>query len=138
MGAAPFGADRRRGLLADLVNDDGSVKGLDVMPEGLKRLIAGIEVTEEFTGRGQEREMVGYTKKIPLVDRIRVLELIGKHVGVSAFRENLHHSGPLIEVVKDFTGQQQAAGPAHADGIESAAEPGSEAVAEPGRTVVRI
>ncbi|MEE9279161.1 MAG: terminase small subunit [Myxococcota bacterium] len=114
--------------LAELVNDDGSVKGLDAMPEGLKRLIAGIEVTEEFAGRGQDREMVGYTKKVRLVDRIRVLELIGKHVGVSAFREHIHHSGPLIEV-KDYTGQDPAGGPGPTNSSSAAVEADPEAVA---------
>ena len=31
-------------------------------------------------------------RKLKLLDRLKVLELIGKHVDVSAFRENVAHS----------------------------------------------
>ncbi len=31
-------------------------------------------------------------RKLKLLDRLKVLELIGKHIDVSAFREHLSHS----------------------------------------------
>ena len=81
--------------LADLFGDGGRLLDIDGLPDNAKRLLAGIEVTEEFAGKGSDREQIGYTKKIRLIDRLKVLELIGKHVKVSAFKENIHSTGDL-------------------------------------------
>lgn len=59
-----------------------------------KGLIVGIEVDELFEGRGEDREHIGRLRKVRQVDRTKHLELIGKHVGVQAFRERLEHTGP--------------------------------------------
>ncbi len=61
------------------------------MPDGLRRLIAAIDA---IPGEGG-----GWIRKIRFLDRLRVLELIGKHVNVSAFRENVAHgvSDDLME-----------------------------------------
>ena len=50
----------------DLFNDDGSLKNLSEMPKAARCVITGIEVTEEFEGKGEDREFIGYTKKIKL------------------------------------------------------------------------
>ncbi len=43
--------------------------------------VAGFEVTQEFSGKGDSRELVGYTKKIKITDKLRALELYGKATG---------------------------------------------------------
>ena len=47
----------------------------------MRRLVAGIDVIPSEGG--------GCVRKIRLLDRLKVLELIGKHVAVSAFRESV-------------------------------------------------
>ncbi|CAM8022893.1 hypothetical protein MOMOMMO210B_20105 [Morganella morganii] len=48
-----------------------------------------------YEGRGDDREMVGLLKKIKWPDKVRNLELLGKHVHVQAFREQVsnEHTG---------------------------------------------
>ena len=41
-------------------------------------VIAGFEITEEFSGKGADRVPVGYTRKFKLVDKLKALELAGK------------------------------------------------------------
>ncbi len=53
------------------------------MPDAARRLLAGIEVDATA-----ERPFV---RKVRFIDRLKVLELIGKHVDVSAFRESVSH-----------------------------------------------
>ena len=87
--------------LAGLVNEGGSIKELSEMPTDLKRLIAGFDVSEEFQGHGSDREKIGYTKKIRLSDRLRVLELIGKHTDVGAFVEKVevNRGEDMVELI---------------------------------------
>ena len=57
--------------LLDLFEGDGSIRDLDQMTPEARRLIAGLEIMETKLGK---------QTKLRLVDRLRVLGLIGKHV----------------------------------------------------------
>jgi len=56
-------------------------------------LVQGIEVDELFEGHGEDRIHVGHVRKIRLDNRIKRLELIGKHIGVKAFEEQVAVKG---------------------------------------------
>jgi len=46
--------------------------------------------------------VVGMIRKVKLSDRVKRIELIGKHVNVQAFRENVHNTGAIaINVTPD-------------------------------------
>lgn len=45
-------------------------------------VVAGLEVLEEFSGRGEDRVLVGYTKKIKLADKDKSLTALEKHLGM--------------------------------------------------------
>lgn len=61
-----------------------------------KGLVGGIEAVEERDDRGN---VVGVVRKVKLSDRIKRIELIGKHVDVSAFEERVKHSGTMAIIV---------------------------------------
>lgn len=56
-------------------------------------LVAGIEIDALYDGVGADRVRIGETKKVRLSERIRRLELIGKHVAVNAFQEQVAVKG---------------------------------------------
>lgn len=56
-------------------------------------LVAGVEVNALFEGYGEDRIQVGEVKKLKLSDRVKRLELIGKHVRVNAFQDVVQHKG---------------------------------------------
>lgn len=56
-------------------------------------LVQGIEVDELFDGRGNDRVHIGFTRKIKLDNRVKRLELIGRHVGVQAFKDQVEVTG---------------------------------------------
>ena len=56
-------------------------------------LVAGVEINELFEGHGEDRIQIGYVSKVKLSDRLKRIELIGKHVGVNAFQEVIQHKG---------------------------------------------
>lgn len=70
--------------IKDAYNKDGTLKNVHDMPEPLRKAIAEITTEELFDGRGEDRKLIGYTKKIRLWDKTRALELLGKHLKMFA------------------------------------------------------
>jgi len=78
--------------IADLYDEDtGALLPVHKWPKIWRQgLVAGIDVFEE---RDSDGLLIGYTRKIKISDRIRRLELIGKHIGVKAFEEQISVTG---------------------------------------------
>lgn len=71
------------------------------LPDDVAVAVAGYEFTEEYTGKGESRTAVGYTRKFKLVDRLRALELYGKATGFYRPEEEMPKplSGLSVQVV---------------------------------------
>ena len=79
--------------LADLYTESGALKSVHDWPLIWRQgLVAGIEAVEEKDDRGN---VIGMVQKVKLSDRIKRIELIGKHVNVQAFRDQVAQSGTL-------------------------------------------
>ncbi|EHY8538012.1 terminase small subunit [Salmonella enterica] len=79
----------------DILNDDMSIKLVSEWPKVWRQYLTGFELADMFEGRGDEKELVGILKKIKWPDKVKNLELIGKHVDVNAFKERLEVSGTV-------------------------------------------
>lgn len=83
----------------DIVKDDLSLKPVSEWPPSWRRYISGFDVAEMFenSGEGGSRELAGILKKIKWPDKVKNLELLGKHVTVQAFKENVktEHAGSI-------------------------------------------
>lgn len=73
--------------ILDIMTDEMSIKPVSQWPASWRRYLSGFDLAEMFEGRGEEREMVGILKKIKWPDKVKNLELLGKHITVQAFRE---------------------------------------------------
>lgn len=73
----------------DILDDDMSVKPLSQWPKVWRQYLAGFDLAEMFEGQGKDRSMVGILKKLKWPDKVRNLELLGKHVNVNAFRDQV-------------------------------------------------
>jgi len=75
--------------LSDILDGTGAIKPIRDWPLIWRQgLVAGIEVNQNTI----EGVSMGEIVKVKLSDRIKRIELIGKHVNVQAFRERLDHS----------------------------------------------
>ena len=93
-------ADEADADVADLYNDAGGLKPVHEWPEiWRKGLVAGLDTHQEYIYDQGERIPDGYVMKVRLSDRIRRLELIGKHVDVQAFKDKVEHSGKVSVIV---------------------------------------
>ena len=79
----------------DIMNDDGSLKPLTSWTKIWRSFISGMEVSELYDGSGDQKILAGVMKKIKWPDKVKNLELIGRHVNVQAFRDKVEHSGHL-------------------------------------------
>lgn len=99
-------ADEATADIADIYDENGNLLPVREWPLIWRQgLVQGIEVEELFEGRGQDRERVGILRKVKLDNRVKRIELIGKHIGVQAFREQVGLSGELdINAKVDLSG----------------------------------
>lgn len=83
--------------LADLYDENGTLKPVHEWPIAWRTgLVAGIETVQERDGEDAEGKPVYATvRKVKLLDRTKLVELIGKHVEVGAFKEKVEHSGEI-------------------------------------------
>lgn len=62
--------------------DGNRLLDIHAMPENVRKAIVGVDVFEEFQGRGEDREHVGNTVKVKFADRGAHLERLMKHLGL--------------------------------------------------------
>lgn len=86
-------ADEALADVGDLYEADGRIKSVHDWPLIWRQgLVAGLEV--ETIGEG-----AGRLTKVKLSDRIKRIELIGKHIDVQAFKDKIEHSGGVAITV---------------------------------------
>lgn len=71
--------------VADILEEDGTVKPIREWPEVWRQNISAMDLSEIIDGG----DVVGVLKKIKWPDKTRNRELLGKHMDVQAFREKL-------------------------------------------------
>lgn len=88
-------AEEKTADLASIYDAEGRLLPVPEWPMVFRRgLVVGVESFEEYAGTGPDRVAVGMVRKVKLSDRIKHIELIGRHVGVQAFKDRAEHSGP--------------------------------------------
>jgi phage terminase small subunit len=78
--------------VTDILSDDGSVLPIREWPKTWRQYISGFDLSELFEGTGKDREQVGLLKKIKWPDKVKNLELLGKHVDVQAYNNKIDHT----------------------------------------------
>lgn len=68
----------------DILNDDGSVKPIRQWPSSWRTTLSGLDVHEMING-----DVNTIIKKIKWPDKVKNLEMIGKHVDVQAFKDRV-------------------------------------------------
>ena len=65
-----------------LYNKNGELKNIQDIDESTARAIVSLETLEEYDGYGRDREKIGDTQKVKLLDKTKALELLGRHLGI--------------------------------------------------------
>lgn len=88
-----------------MYDDKGNLKYIHDIDDSTAGAITSIESIEEFAGYGENREQIGYNKKVKMSDKAKALELIGKHLGM--FKEtNMNVNMNYEEYLKRVDGDE--------------------------------
>lgn len=86
--------------LGGAFDQNGKLLPVHMMPEDVRRALAGIDVFDEFEGTGRDREKIGETTKIKIHDKTRALELLGKYLKMFTDKVELDVSDSLASILK--------------------------------------
>ena len=93
-----------------LFNDEGTLKMPSEWDDETAAAVAGIEVTEEYGGRGEDRALTGYTKKVKQWEKTRALELLGRHLKLFGDKngDNGDKPAPILLIsIRNRNGEKQ-------------------------------
>ena len=75
----------------DILKEDGALKPISEWPKCWRTTLSGLDINTTITNY-DETTTENILKKIKWPDKVKNLELIGKHVRVGAFKEQLDHT----------------------------------------------
>ncbi|MFZ3995961.1 terminase small subunit [Enterobacter hormaechei] len=78
----------------DILNDDGSLKPIREWPKIWRTTLSGFDLSSTIMNMNED-SIETILKKIKWPDKVKNLELIGKHVDVNAFKDRLEVSGTV-------------------------------------------
>lgn len=78
----------------DILNDDGSLKPIREWPKIWRTTLSGFDLSSTIMNMNED-SIETILKKIKWPDKVKNLELIGKHVDVNAFKERVEVSGTV-------------------------------------------
>lgn len=91
----------RQADLRHLYEENGAMKPIHEWPEFFTRMgVISLKTREEFETNDGKRELIGYVKEVKWEGKTKILEMIGKHIDVNAFRDNKVHD--VAEPLKDL------------------------------------
>lgn len=76
-----------------LYTENGQLKNIADMDSETAGAISSLETLEEYEGYGDDREKIGDTQKVKLLDKTKALELLGRHLGM--FKDKVTIDGNL-------------------------------------------
>ena len=65
-----------------LYTENGQLKNVTDIDDDTAGAISSLETLEEYDGYGDDREKIGDTQKVKLLDKTKALELLGRHLGI--------------------------------------------------------
>lgn len=78
--------------IADLYYENGSLKPVHEWPKIWRQgLVSGVDVQQEYAYEEGNKVPDGVVTKLKLADRAKRLEMLGKHIDISAFATNVRH-----------------------------------------------
>ena len=63
---------------ASFFDREGNPLDIPSLPEANRKMLAGFEICEEFTGKGEARQSVGYVRKFKMLSKLEALKLFGE------------------------------------------------------------
>ena len=85
----------------DILKNDGGLKMVHEWPKVWRTTLSGLDILTTVTNF-DEKTMENILKKIKWPDKVKNLELLGKHVAVQAFREQVKTEHDVVGKLSDL------------------------------------
>lgn len=94
-----------------LYTENGQLKNIADMDSETAGAISQLETLEEYEGYGDDREKIGDTQKVKLLDKTKALELLGRHLGIfnDKIDVNVKEKEEKKNAISDILNQMQSA-----------------------------
>ena len=93
--------------IGDILDDDDSLLPVKQWPKIWRQMLTGMDIRKEFEGSGQDRDHIADVIKIKFLDRMKNLELLGRHTTVQAWKDQVELDIPSV-IIKDMAGGKYA------------------------------
>ena len=90
----------------DILKEDGGLKPISEWPKVWRTTLSGFDINTSITNF-DETTIENILKKVKWPDKVKNLELLGKHISVMAFKEQVEQSGSLTHNITTQQQQQQ-------------------------------
>lgn len=94
-----------------LYTENGQLKNIADIDSETVGAISSLETLEEYDGYGDNREKIGDTQKVKLLDKTKALELLGRHLGIfnDKIDVNVKEKEEKKNAISDILNQMQSA-----------------------------
>lgn len=94
-----------------LYTENGQLKNIADIDSDTAGAISQLETLEEYDGYGDDREKIGDTQKVKLLDKTKALELLGRHLGIfnDKIDVNVKEKEEKKNAISDILNQMQSA-----------------------------
>lgn len=86
-----------------LYTENGQLKNIADIDSETVGAISSLETLEEYDGYGDNREKIGDTQKVKLLDKTKALELLGKHLGMFSDVNVNMKNAVQVELIDDVS-----------------------------------
>ena len=66
----------------NIFKENNTLKDVIDLDDDIASVMTSVETFEEFDGYGDDREKIGNTTKVKLADKMKALEMLGRHLGM--------------------------------------------------------
>lgn len=79
--------------IIDIIDEEtNTLKPVHQWTPAMRKMVKGVTITELYEGYGKDRVSIGQTVDVKTVDPLKVLALIGEHVDVGAYKNQVEHT----------------------------------------------
>jgi len=96
--------------LADFYDEEGKIKPPSEWTDEMKHAAASLKTFEEYEGRGENREFVGFVRELKLWDKNSALDRLFKHFGLFE-KDNKQKTDPIRDLLAAIDGRSKLAPP---------------------------
>jgi len=92
--------------IGELFDEEDQLRAIRQLPEDLRASISGVEFKRLFSGQGKSRKHTGNLAKVKKSDKVKALELLGRHLALFQDKITVGADSDLAAMIADKLAQK--------------------------------